>query len=75
MRGSEAPTTKHFAHGVVDREHWGREPSPTAAVLDRLDSAESALYADLIADTYAPSVRLEQERVSFSAVEKVVANG
>jgi len=57
------------------REHWGREPSPTAAVLDRLDPAESALYADLIADTYAPSVRLEQERVSFSAVEKVVANG
>jgi len=60
---------------VDHREHWGREPSPTAAVLDRLDSAESALYADLIADTYAPSVRLEQERVSFSAVEKVVANG
>jgi hypothetical protein len=57
------------------REHWGREPSPTAAVLDRLGPAESALYADLIADTYAPSVRLEQERVSFSAVEKVVANG
>jgi hypothetical protein len=58
-----------------NREHWGREPSPTAAVLGRLDPAESALYADLIADTYAPSVRLEQERVSFSAVEKVVANG
>jgi hypothetical protein len=57
------------------REHWGREPSPTAAVLDRLGPAESALYADLIADTYAPSVRLEQERVSFSAVEKVVTNG
>ena len=57
------------------REHWVREPSPTAAVLDRLDPAESALYADLITDTYAPSVRLEQERVSFSAIEKAVANG
>ena len=55
------------------REHWGREPSPTAAVLDRLGAAESALYADLIAGTYAPSVRLEQERVSFSAIEKAVA--
>jgi hypothetical protein len=54
------------------REHWGREPSPTAAVLDRLRPVESALYADLIANTYAPSVRLEQERVSFSAIEKAV---
>jgi hypothetical protein len=57
------------------REQLGREPSPTAAVLDRLGPAESALYADLIADTYAPSVRLEQERVSFSAIEKAVAGG
>jgi hypothetical protein len=55
------------------REHWVREPSPTAAVLDRLGRAESALYADLIAGTYTPSVRLEQERVSFSAIEKAVA--
>jgi hypothetical protein len=57
------------------REHWGREPSSSAAVLDRLNPAESALYADLIADTYAPSVRLEQERVRFSAIEKAVADG
>jgi hypothetical protein len=57
------------------QEHWGREPSPTDVVLDRLDPAESALYADLIADTYAPSVRLEQERVSFSVIEKAVADG
>ena len=55
------------------REHWATEPSPTAAALDRLDRAEAALYAELISHTYAPSVRLEQERISFSAVEKVVA--
>lgn len=55
------------------QEHWGHEPSPTAAVLDRLDPAESVLHADLIAGTYAPSLRLEQERVSFSAIEKAVA--
>jgi hypothetical protein len=30
------------------QKRWGREPSPTAAVLDRLGPAESALYADLI---------------------------
>jgi hypothetical protein len=55
------------------REHWIIEPSPTAAVLDRLDRAESALYADLLSNAYAPSVRLEQERISFSTVEKAVA--
>lgn len=55
------------------RDHWATEPSPTAAALDRLDRAESALYADLISNAYAPSVRLEQERISFSAVEKAVA--
>lgn len=55
------------------REHWGREPDPTAATLDRLTPAESVLYADLVADAYAPSVRLEQERISFAAVERAVA--
>ena len=56
------------------REHWTTEPSPTAAALSRLDRAESALYADLISNAYAPSVRLEQERIRFSAVEKAVAS-
>jgi hypothetical protein len=56
------------------RDHWVTEPSPTAANLDRLDLAESALYADLISGSYAPSVRLEQERISFSAIEKALAD-
>jgi hypothetical protein len=55
------------------REHWITEPSPTTASLDRLDQAESALYADLISNAYAPSVRLEQERIRFAAVEAAVA--
>lgn len=59
---------------LCHRDHWANEPSPAAAALDRLDPAESALYADLIANSYAPCVRLEQERVSFSAVEKAVAD-
>ncbi len=54
------------------RDHWTTEPSPAAAALDRLDAAESALYTDLISDGYAPSVRLEQERISFAAIEKAV---
>jgi hypothetical protein len=56
------------------QDHWSTEPSPTAAALDLLAPAESALYDDLISDTYGQSVRLEQERVSFSAVEKAVAD-
>ena len=56
------------------RDHWTTEPSPAAATLDRLDAAESALYTDLISDAYAPSVRLEQERISFAAIEKALAD-
>jgi hypothetical protein len=56
------------------RDHWVTEPSPTNAALDRLDQAESALYADLQANAYALSVRLEQERVSFAVIEKAVAD-
>jgi hypothetical protein len=54
------------------RDHWTTESSPTTAVLDRLDGAESTLYADLVSDAYGPAVRLEQERISFAAVEKAV---
>ncbi len=56
------------------RDQWVTEPSPTAVNLDRLDRAESALYADLISDSHAPSVRLEQERIGFSAIEKALAS-
>jgi hypothetical protein len=56
------------------RDRWVTEPSPTAVTLDRLDPAESALYADLISGSYAPFVRLEQERISFSAIEKALAD-
>jgi hypothetical protein len=58
---------------MAHRDHWTTEPSPTTAVLDRLDPSESALYAELISDAHASSVRLEQERISFSAVEKAIA--
>lgn len=51
------------------RQHWATEPAQASGPLDLLDPAESALYADLISGTYGPSVRLEQERISFSAVE------
>lgn len=51
---------------VAHRERWGREPSPTAARLDRLTQAEASLYADLVADRMAEAVRLEQERIDWA---------
>ncbi len=57
------------------RDHWTAESSPTAATLDRLDQAESALYAELVSGAYGRSLRLEQERISFAVVEKAVADG
>ncbi len=58
---------------LAHREHWITEPSPTAAILDHLDPAESGLYADLVSNTYAPSIRLEQERISFAAVKRAIS--
>jgi hypothetical protein len=57
---------------LAHRDHWIAEPSPIATDLDHLDPAESGLYADLVSNAYAPSIRLEQERISFAAVQKAI---
>lgn len=57
---------------LANRPHWGREASPVNAVLPALTPAESALYADLVADAFGPAVRLEQERIRFSRVEQAL---
>jgi hypothetical protein len=46
------------------------EPNPSAGRLDLLDAEESQLYQHLVADALGPSVRLEQERVSFAAIQQ-----
>ena len=51
------------------RRRWVREPSPTAARLDRLTADEHALYADLVCDRWGEAVRLEQERVDWAWVQ------
>ena len=52
------------------------EPNPSAAAaLDLLGTPRSRSFTiDLVADALGPSVRLEQERVSFAAVEKAIAD-
>ena len=54
------------------REYWGREPTPVRAELTHLLPAEAELHADLLADRYAPVLRLEQERIRFGAVERAL---
>ena len=70
----------HFPHArsiLMDREtllahqsQWVTEPSPTTAALPRLTVEEQATYQALISGEYGPAIRLEQERVSFSALER-----
>ena len=54
---------------------WVREPKPVNAALPLLDGDEAALYRDLVEDVLGPSVRLEQERVSFAAIQRALPPG
>jgi hypothetical protein len=51
---------------LAHRDRWVPEPTPTAATLTRLDTAEAALYDDLVSDRLAESLRLEQERIGWA---------
>ena len=57
---------------LAHRSQWVTEPSPTDAALDLLAPDEASLYRDLADGTLGPSVRLEQERVRFSALEQAL---
>ena len=48
------------------RQRWVREPTPTAARLDRLTGPEADVYADLVGDSLGERVRLEQERIDWA---------
>lgn len=50
---------------LAHRDRWGTESTPTNAALSRLDTAEQALYEDLVTDRFGPAVRLEQERIDW----------
>ncbi|PWU52360.1 hypothetical protein DLJ47_19200 [Micromonospora sp. S4605] len=56
------------------REHWGQEAAPVTSELAHLTPAESQLYRDLVANRYASALRLEQERIRFSVVERVLTD-
>lgn len=58
---------------LAHRDRWGTEPTQTTAHLDRLTPMEGDLYQDLVEGTFAPAVRLEQERIAWRVVEETTA--
>ena len=54
------------------RDLWGREPSPSRCALTRLSPDESAVYADLLENRLAENLRLEQERIGFAWVRRIL---
>jgi hypothetical protein len=59
---------------LAHQDQWVTEPGPTTSSLECLDGEEAALYADLVADRFGRSVRLEQERIGFGVVEVAMFN-
>jgi hypothetical protein len=59
---------------LAHRTQWVTEPNPSAGPLNLLDAEEAQLYHHLVADALGPSVRLEQERVSFAAIQQATLN-
>jgi hypothetical protein len=55
---------------LAHRSQWVTESVPTTGPLEHLTADERQLYDDLVAGELAPAVRLEQERVSFTAIRQ-----
>jgi hypothetical protein len=55
---------------LAHRDQWVTEPAPTTAALGFLNPEERSVYQDLVTAEFAPAVRLEQERISFAAIEQ-----
>lgn len=58
-----------FAH----ESQWVTEPSQSLGPLDHLTPVEQRLYGDLVDQTFGAAVRLEQERIRFSAIQQALA--
>jgi hypothetical protein len=58
---------------LAHQAQWVTEPSPTTADLGLLTPAEQELYRALVTGQFGPAIRLEQERVSFSFLERALS--
>ncbi|PID72318.1 MAG: hypothetical protein CSB34_02755 [Desulfobulbus propionicus] len=57
---------------MTHRPHWGEEDRPTKRVLTRLLEDEQEVYQLLLHNQFSERLRLEQEKISFRAVEEIV---
>lgn len=57
---------------LAHEDRWGQEGAPTRAQLAHLTAPEASLYRDLVEDVYAPSLRLEQERLAWPWVSAAI---
>lgn len=55
---------------LAHRDRWVREERPATSVLTRLTSDEAEVYTALVSDVWGEQVRLEQERIDWSWVER-----
>jgi hypothetical protein len=55
---------------LTHEAHWTQESKPVNAYLELLTSDEAALYTDLVEGVLGDAIRLKQERVHFSAIER-----
>jgi hypothetical protein len=55
---------------LAHRPHWSQEPVPVTEHLPLLTAGEQAAYQALLRHEHGDRVRLEQERIRFSAVER-----
>lgn len=69
----------HAGSFLMDKEtlmthhsQWGEEDSPSRRNLNRLGSKEMEVYSLLLNDSLSERLRLEQEKISYNAVLKVV---
>jgi hypothetical protein len=58
---------------LAHRTHWSREPVPATEHLPLLTADEQAVYQSLLSGEHGDQLRLEQERIRFSAVERALA--
>ena len=70
----------HTRSLLMDREtllthqsQWVEEPVPTDTSLPALHEDEAQLYRDLVEDRWGQAVRLEQERIRYSTIERALA--
>lgn len=57
---------------VAHLDHVGIEERPMRGPLLHLNATEAATFNDLVEDRYGHHVRLEQERIRFSAVRRAL---